>query len=81
MEDCNPVSIPMETRSKLSKDDVSPSVDQTIYRSMVESLLFVTATRLDIMQAVGYVARCQASPKQTHVKVVKRIFKYLKSTT
>ena len=48
MEDCNSVYTPMETRCKLSKDDVSPIVDQTFYRSIVGSLLFVTATRPDI---------------------------------
>lgn len=80
MENCHPVSIPMVTRCKLSKDDESPSVNQTYYRSMVGSFLYVIATRPAIMQAVGYVARFQATPKDTHVQAVKRIFKYLKGT-
>ena len=47
---------------------------------MIGSLLYVTASRPDVMQAVGQVARFQAAPKETHIIVVKRIFKYLKGT-
>lgn len=47
---------------------------------MIESLLYVTITRLDIMQVVGCVARFQVTPKDTHVHAVKRIFTYLKGT-
>jgi hypothetical protein len=49
-------------------------------RSMIGSLLYPTASRLDIMQAVGLVGRFQSNPKETHVFVVKRIFRYLQST-
>ena len=47
---------------------------------MIGSLLYVTASRPDVMQAVGQVARFQAAPKGSHVLAVKRIFKYLKGT-
>ena len=80
MEDCKPVSTPMVTGCKLSKDDESKEVDQRQYRSMIGSLLYVTASRPDVMQAVGQVARFQASPKESHVLAVKRIFRYLKGT-
>ena len=80
MEDCKPVSTPMTTGCKLSKDDKAPTVDQTQYRSMIGSLLYLTATRPDILQAVCMVARFQANPKETHVTAVKRIFRYLKGT-
>ncbi len=48
---------------------------------MIGSLLYATATRPDIMHAVCQVGRFQASPKNTHLLVVKRIFRYLKGTT
>ena len=80
MEDCKPISTPMTTGCKLSKEDKSSLVDQTMYRSMIESLLYLTATRLDILQTMSMVARFQASPKETHVSTVKRIFRYLKGT-
>lgn len=65
---------------KLSKDDGPCLKNYTLYRSMIDSLLYVFASRLDIMQVVGMVARFQASTKDTYVKVVKRIFRYLKAT-
>ena len=80
MEDCKPVSTSMVTGCKISKYDESKEVDQRQYRSMIGSLLYVTASRPDIMQAVGQVAIFQASPKESHVLAVKRIFRYLKGT-
>jgi hypothetical protein len=56
MEDCKPVITPMQTSCKLSKDDDSKSTDQRKYRSMIGSLLYVIASRLAVMQAVGQVA-------------------------
>jgi hypothetical protein len=53
MEDCKPVTTPMQTSCKLSKDDDSKSKDQRQYRSMICSLLYVTTSRPDVMQAVG----------------------------
>ena len=81
MEDCRPASTLMITGCKLSKDDESKKVDQRLYRSMIGSLLYVIASRPDVMQAVGQVARFQATPKEAHVLEVKRIFRYLKGTT
>jgi hypothetical protein len=47
---------------------------------MIGSLLYVTTSRLDVMQAVGQVALFQVAPKESHVLAVKRIFRYLKGT-
>jgi hypothetical protein len=80
MEDCKLVITPMQTNCKLSKDDDSKSIDQRQYRSMIGSLLYVTASRPDVMQEVGQVARFQATPKESHVLAVKSIFRYLKGT-
>jgi hypothetical protein len=56
MEDCKPVTTPMQTSCKLRKDDDSKSTDQRKYRSMIGSLLYVTTSRPDVMQVVGQVA-------------------------
>jgi hypothetical protein len=80
MEDCKPVITPMQTNCKLRKYADSNSIDQRQYRSMIGSLLYVTTSRLDVMQAVGQVELSQASPKESHVLAVKRIFRYLKGT-
>ena len=78
MEDYKPVSTPMITSCKLSKDDESKEVDQRLYRSMIGSILYVLASRTDVMQFVEQVARFQAAPKETHIIAVKRIFRNLK---
>jgi hypothetical protein len=80
MEDCKPISTPMQTSCKLSKDDESKDADQRLYRSMIGILLYVTVSRPDVMQVVGQVVRFQETPKETHVMEVKRIFIYLKET-
>jgi hypothetical protein len=53
MEDCKPVITPMQTRCKLSKDDDSKSTVQRQYRSMIDNLLYVITSILDVMQEVG----------------------------
>jgi hypothetical protein len=80
MEDCKPIITSMQTSCKLIKDDDSKSTDQRQYRSMICNLLYVTTSRLDVMQEVGQVARFQVAPKESHVLAVKRIFRYLKGT-
>jgi hypothetical protein len=80
MEDSKPVGTPMVIGCKLSKDDDSPDVNQSSYRSMIGSLLYIIASHPDIMHAVGMVGRYQAAPKQSHLQAVKRIFRYLKET-
>ena len=78
MEDSSPVSTPMIVGCKLSKDDISPDVDQRTYRSMIGSLVLITASCPDIMHVVGMVGRFQFSPKQNLLVSVKRIFEYMK---
>jgi hypothetical protein len=70
----------MQTSCKLRKDDDSKSTDQRQYKSIIGSLLYVTTSRIDVMQAVGKMARFQAAPNESHVLAVKRIFRYLKGT-
>ena len=57
MEESKPVTTPMVTSCKWSKNDEYLEVDHTMYRSMIGSLLYVIATRPDVMQAVGVVSR------------------------
>ena len=63
MEDCKHVLTPMVIGCKLSLEDSSKDVDQRLYRSMIGNLLYVTTSRLDVMQAVGQVAIFQAAPR------------------
>jgi hypothetical protein len=70
------MSTPMTTSCKVNKVDDSSEIDQTMYRSVIGSLLYLTSSRPDIIQAMGLVGRFQTNPKETHVLAVKRIFRY-----
>ncbi|XP_019153565.1 PREDICTED: uncharacterized protein LOC109150048 [Ipomoea nil] len=78
LESAKDARTPVSTTTKLSKDNQGTSVDYTLYRSMIGSLLYLTASRPDIMVSVGMCARYQADPKESHLKAVKRIIKYVK---
>ncbi|GJW56385.1 hypothetical protein Tco_0103116 [Tanacetum coccineum] len=71
-------STPIETNKALLKDEEAEDVDVYLYRSMIGSLMYLTAFRPDIMFAVCACARFQVTPKVLHLHAVKRIFRYLK---
>ncbi|XP_058189255.1 uncharacterized mitochondrial protein AtMg00810-like [Rhododendron vialii] len=80
LESAKHARTPMSTTVKLARDSDGIDVDQTTYRSMIGSLLYLTASRPDIAFSVGVCARYQASPKESHLSVVKRIIKYVSGT-
>jgi len=61
-------------------DHGSPSVEEKSYRGMIGSLLYITASRPDIVFSVGLCTCFQSKPKESHLKAVKRIFRYLRHT-
>ncbi|GKA98804.1 putative ribonuclease H-like domain-containing protein [Tanacetum coccineum] len=69
---------PIESNKSLVKDEDGVDVDVHVYRSMIGSLMYLTASRPDIMFAVCACARFQVTPKASHLNAVKRIFRYLK---
>ncbi|GKD33283.1 retrovirus-related pol polyprotein from transposon TNT 1-94 [Tanacetum coccineum] len=81
LEESKPMKTPMSFDTKLTKDEECESVDSTKYRGMIGSLLYLTASRLDIMFSVCLCARFQEAPKTSHLEAVKRIFRYIKGTT
>ncbi|OIT04124.1 retrovirus-related pol polyprotein from transposon tnt 1-94, partial [Nicotiana attenuata] len=80
MLDCNPVNTPMESGTKLSKFDEGEKMDPTFFKSLVGSLRYLTCTRPDILFAVGVVRRFMEASTSTHLKVTRRILRYLKGT-
>ncbi|KAK1558510.1 hypothetical protein Q3G72_003173 [Acer saccharum] len=72
---------PMSTTLKLSKDASGKSVDQTLYRGMIGSLLYLTASRPDISFSVGVCARYQSDPKESHLSSVKRVIRFVNGTS
>ncbi|GKC17598.1 hypothetical protein Tco_1014380 [Tanacetum coccineum] len=81
LEDSKPTKTPMSTEIKLTKDDESDSVDSSKYQGMIGSLLYLTASRPNIMFSVCLCARFQENPKTTHLEAVKRIFRYIRGTS
>ncbi|GKC63724.1 retrovirus-related pol polyprotein from transposon TNT 1-94 [Tanacetum coccineum] len=79
MTSCDSIGTPMATKH-LDADLSGTPVDQTKYRSMVGALMYLTASRPDIVHATCYCARYQAKPTEKHLTAVKRIFRYLKNT-
>jgi hypothetical protein len=77
MKDGKPIKTPMGTNGHLDLDTGGKSIDQKVYRLMIGSLLYICASRLDIMLSVCMCARFQANPKEVHLRVVKRIMRYL----
>ena len=77
MLDCSSSSTPMATTTKLDQHQ-GDVVDVTSYRGMIGSLLYLTASKPDIMYATCLCARFQAQPREPHLIAVKRIFRYLK---
>ncbi|GJZ58631.1 putative ribonuclease H-like domain-containing protein [Tanacetum coccineum] len=76
----NTISTPMEPNKALVKDEEADNVDVHLYRSMIGSLMYLTASRPDIMFVVCACVRFQVTPKTSHLYVVKRIFRYLKDS-
>ena len=72
MDECKPIKTPMPSNGHLDLDEGGKMVDQTLYRSMIGSLLYLTASRPDIMFSVCMCARFQANPKETHLIAVKK---------
>ena len=80
MQDCKGYTTPMQTKGQLGPDDNGKEFDQNVYRSMIGSLLYLCASRPDIMLSVCMCARFQATPKESHHKAVKHILRYLAHT-
>ena len=70
----------MSATYKLKKDENRKKVDQKLYRGMIRSLLYLTASRPDIMYSIYICARFQSDPRESHLSIVKRIIRYLKGT-
>ncbi|GJZ75054.1 hypothetical protein Tco_0639519 [Tanacetum coccineum] len=66
---------PIESNKPLVKDEDGVDVDVHVYRSMIRSLMYLTASRPYIMFAICACARFQVTPKASHLNVVKRIFR------
>ncbi|GJW47432.1 retrovirus-related pol polyprotein from transposon TNT 1-94 [Tanacetum coccineum] len=76
----DPVDTPMVEQTKLDEDLSGIPVDQTQYRSMIGSLMYLTASRPDLVFVVCICARYQSKPTKKHLEAVKRVFWYVQGT-
>src|ERR1700733_10096268 len=80
MQECKAAITPTVMGLKLSKEDSSKDFDPSLYKSIVGSLMYLTATRPDIMYAVSLISRFMERPKEAHWQAAKRILRYVKGT-
>jgi len=80
MDSAKPIDTLISPSTRLVMDDGRPLVEEKSYRGIIGSLLYLTANRPDIVFSVGLCARFQSKPKESHLKAVKQIFRYLKHT-
>ncbi|XP_070011151.1 uncharacterized mitochondrial protein AtMg00810-like [Nicotiana sylvestris] len=80
METSKVIDTPIAMATRLDMDETGSPINQTMYRGIIVSLLYLTANRPDIVFSVGICASFQSNPKESHLKAAKRILRYLKGT-
>ena len=80
MLNCKSAATPVATGTKLSRNDEGSGVDPTEFKRLVGSLMYLIATRLDILYAVSLISRFMEAPKASHWQVGKRILRYIAGT-
>ena len=80
MEDCKEMNTPMNQKEKLSKDDGAEKVEETYFRSLIGCLMYLTATRPDILYVVSVLSRFMHYASEVHLKATKRVVWYIKGT-
>lgn len=81
MEESNEVKSPIVPGCKLSKDEGGELVNETYYKQIVGSLMYLTASRPDLMFVVSLLSRFMSQPTEMHFQLAKRVMRYLKGTT
>ena len=72
---------PTELGSKLHKDDGAKEVDNTYFKQIVSSLMYLTSTKLDIMYAISLISRHMEKSSKVHLRATRRVLRYVKGTT
>ncbi|GKV25217.1 hypothetical protein SLEP1_g34687 [Rubroshorea leprosula] len=80
MSNCKAVSTPIVPGTKFTSEDGVAKIEPGLYRSMIGSLLYLSATRPDIMYSVSVLSRFMQSPSEIHLKGAKRVLRYVKGT-
>lgn len=81
MTNCNSASTPTESGLKLTKDLRGKKIDNTFFKQIVGCLMYLTATRPDIMYVVSLISRYMEHPTELHLPAANRILRYLQGTS
>lgn len=80
MEDCNAVRNPMVPGGKVDLDENGERIDETFYKQIIGSLMYITTTRPDLQFAVSLLSRYMSKPTTLHLQAAKRVLRYLRGT-
>lgn len=80
MENSNAVCNPMVPGSKVDMDKDGEQIDETFYKKIIGSLMYITKTRPDLQFAVSLLSRYMSRPTKLHLQAAKRVLRYLKGT-
>nr|XP_019702639.1 uncharacterized protein LOC109505099 [Elaeis guineensis] len=80
MEECKPTTTPMNQKEKFSKEDGAEKMDEGLYRSLIDCLMYLTATRSDIMHVVSLLSRYMHCASEIHLQAAKCVVRYIKGT-
>ena len=80
MEECKPTSTPMNQKEKFCKEDGVEKVNEELYKSMIGCLMYLIATRQDIVHVISLLSRYMHCASEIHLQATKRIVRYIKGT-
>ena len=80
MKSAKKIGTSMSPTCRLDKDENGKSIKKKLYRGMIGSLLYLTASRPDKLFSIYLYTRFQSNPKKSHILAVKRILWYLMGT-
>lgn len=80
MENCKSTTIPLSADEKLSKFDEAEKINASFYKSLIRKLLYLTATRQDLMFSANCLSKFMNSPSQKHLGAAKNVLRYFKGT-
>ncbi|XP_056169083.1 uncharacterized mitochondrial protein AtMg00810-like [Syzygium oleosum] len=80
MEDCKAMATPMNQKESLSKEDGTDRVEEGYFRSLIGCLMYLTASRPNILFSVSLLSRFMHCATKMHLRAAKRVVRYIKGT-
>ena len=80
MEGCKPAATPMNQKEKFCKEDGAEKVNEKLYRNLIGCLMYLSASRPDILHAESLLSRYMNCASRIHLQAAKRVLRYVKGT-